>query len=100
MTVFEKIKSMSIDEFAAWFDDHCSHDTDPCLQWWDNHYCGKCEAEIGRYVDSDREIKFSWCELHDGCRFFPEMSLAPDTLQITKMWLESEYEQDETEQNK
>lgn len=29
MTVFEKIKSMNIDEFAEWFDEYCAHDDDP-----------------------------------------------------------------------
>jgi len=92
MTVFEKIKSMDIDEFTEWFDEHCSHDTDPCITWWNNNYCMNCDCEIGRYEDSDREMEFCWCELHGKCRFFQDMDHTPDTFEMTKLWLESEHE--------
>ena len=91
MTVFEKIKSMDIDEFAEWFDNHCSHDDDPAITWWNDTYCKNCEHVNGRYEDSDRDIEFSWCEIYGKCRFFQEMDLAPNTLEMTKLWLESEF---------
>jgi len=94
VTVFEKIKSMNIDEFAEWFDEHCSHDTDPCITWWNNNYCKKCDGVIGHYEDSDRKIEFSYCELYDKCRFFQDLDEVPDTKQMTKLWLESEVKND------
>ena len=90
MTVFEKIKSMNIDEFAEWFDEHYAHDTDPCIEWWNNAYCNKCDPEIGHYDNSDRETEFCWCELHGKCKFFQDMNREPNTLEMTKLWLESE----------
>ena len=94
MTVFEKIKSMDIDEFSEWFDKHCAHDDDPCINWWNDTYCKNCEPEIGHYKYSDRDMEFCWCELHDKCRFFKDLDETPDTLHMTRLWLESEYEQD------
>lgn len=91
MTVFEKIKSMNIDEFASWFDKHCTHDNDLCITWWNDTYCNKCEPIIGRYEDSDRDIEFSWCEIYGKCRFFQEIEHVPNTLEMTKLWLESEF---------
>ena len=93
MTVFEKLNSKNIDEFAKWFDNHCSHDTDPCITWWDDTYCKNCEPLMSCYEDSCREIQFSWCEIYGKCRFFPYMDNAPDSLQITKLWLESETDE-------
>ena len=45
MTVFEKIKSMNIDEFAKWYQENCIHDDDPSLDWWNYMYCSQCEPE-------------------------------------------------------
>ena len=81
---------MTIEEFSEWFDEYCAHDSDPCINWWNENYCSKCEPEIGHYEDSDREIKFAWCELHDKCRFFSNLTEIPNTVQMTKLWLESE----------
>ena len=90
MTRFEKIKQMNIDEFAKWLDDHGEFDGSPWLNWWNDTYCKKCDPVIGRYEDSNKDMEFSWCELNDGCRFFPEMNKVPDMKQIIKMWLESD----------
>lgn len=92
MTRFEKIRQMNIDEFAAWLDDHGEFDGSPWLSWWNDTYCKKCDPVMGRYADSNKDMEFSWCELNDGCRFFPEKEFVPDMKQIIKMWLESEYE--------
>lgn len=92
MTVFEKIKSMNIDEFAEWYDKYCTHDDDQCITWWNDNYCIKCKPEIGRYKDSDRDIEFCWCELHGKCKYFQDLDEVPDTLYMTRLWLESEYE--------
>ena len=84
MTVFEKIKSMNIDEFTEWFEENCVHDSDPCIKWWDRTYCKNCEAVI------KNEMKYGYCELNDKCRFFDDMDSVPSIKQTIKMWLESE----------
>ena len=93
MTVFEKIKSMNVEEFTKWFYENCTNDDDPVIKWWNDTYCKNCPSEIGKYEDSDREMEFCWCELHDGCRFFPEMKETPDNEQMIKLWLESKCEE-------
>ena len=90
MRVIDEFKSKTIDEFIDWLDEYCVFENAPWVQWWNNNYCNKCPAEIGKYEDSDREIEFAWCELHDKCKFFPNMNNTPDTKQMIRMWLESE----------
>lgn len=90
MTVFEKIKAMDVDEFATWFDESCTHDDDPSIKWWNDTYCAKCESVTGRFVDSEREMEFAYCELYDRCRFFQDMDHVPSSEEMIKMWLESE----------
>lgn len=90
MTVFEKIKAMNIDGFAEWFDNHCTHDSDPCISWWDNTYCKNCEPVIGTIEGYHKPMEFAWCEIYGKCRFFQEMDHTPDTKEMTKLWLESE----------
>ena len=93
MTVFEKIKAMDIDEFAQWFDKHCANDTDQCIDWWNKTYCENCEPEIVKCINPDTyitDMECAWCELHDKCKFFQNIDGMPDSLQITKLWLESE----------
>lgn len=89
MTVFDQIRKMNIDEFAEWFNDHCSHDTDPCVEWWNNTYCKNCNPELGTIEGTQTPLEFAWCELHKKCRFFPNMECIPDSLEMTKIWLKS-----------
>lgn len=86
----DKIKSKSINDFAKWLDKYCSFEDSPWVKWWNDKYCNKCPSEIGKIEGSDREIEFSWCELHNKCRFFPDMNENVSSEQILKMWLESE----------
>ena len=90
MRVIDKIKSMNIDELAEWLDVYGQFENSPWINQFNENYCSKCEPVKGRYEDSDRELDFSWCELHDKCKFFPNMDSAPDTKQMIKMWLESD----------
>lgn len=90
MTVFEKIKAMNINEFAEWYEQNCLHDNDPSINWWNDTYCLNCEPEIGRYIDSNKDMEFAWCELHGKCRFFQDMDKTPNTIQMIKLWLESD----------
>ena len=90
MKVFDNIKNKSIDEFAEWLDTHGQFDGSPWMEWFDENYCQKCECE-NVYVEAfNRKCECAWCELHNKCRFFPNMNNVLDSKQIVKMWLESE----------
>ena len=90
MTIFESIKLMNIDELAKWFKENYIHDDYPVIAWWDKNYCKKCEPEIARILEDNREIECAWCELHDKCKFFQDMDNIPTSKEMIKMWLESE----------
>lgn len=92
MKVIDKLKSKTMNEFIDWLDEYCRFEDSPWIQWWNKNYCSKCPAIKSKYEDSDRELNFAWCELHDKCKFFPDMDEAPDSKQIIRMWLESEVE--------
>lgn len=87
MTIFEDIKSKNLDELAKWLNEHGCDDS-PWILWFDKNYCKKCDCIP--YDESTPWKECAWCEVHDKCRFFPEMDGVPDCLQIVKMWLESE----------
>ena len=91
MNVFEKIKSMNIDEFTEWFYENCIDVPDPSLEWWNDTYCSKCEPEDDPLESSWH--KFAWCELHDNskCKYFQDLDDIPDYKQIVRLWLESEW---------
>ena len=86
MTVFDKMKMESIDEFVGWLDEHATHDNSPWYKYWDEHYCNKCES-----IEKD-DNEFAWCEVYGNCRFFNEMKETPDNKQMIKMWLKSEVD--------
>lgn len=90
MTIFNEIQSKNIEEFAEWLDKYGAFDGSPWIKWFDKKYCSKCDSIVCHYEESKREFLCSWCELHDGCQFFPKMIEAPDNKQIIKMWLGSE----------
>ena len=83
MTVFEKIKTMDIEEFAEWFEENCTHDGDPCVKWYDETYCQKCEP----VVEGGRE--YAYCELNGRCKYLSSMESLPSAKETVKMWLES-----------
>lgn len=96
MTEYEKIKSMSMEEFAEWLDSFPTHDNAPWTDWWCKTYCDRCDTEIVRISDLYKdhcgceEVECAWCEIHNKCRFFQYKDDTPDTLEMIKMWLESE----------
>lgn len=95
MTVFESIKTKSVEELADWIYKHDVYlvDETPWIKWFDGKYCGNCEVEIVHIPDNDRRMPCSWCELHDGkCKYFKDLKEVPDDKQMIKMWLESEVE--------
>lgn len=84
MTVFEKIKSMNIDEFARWFEENCTHDNDPCIRWFSETYCENCEPIM------DNGMECSYCELNGNCKFFENLDYTPSQRETIKVWLNSE----------
>lgn len=89
MTVFEKFKSMSIDDFAKWYEDKL-YEEDPCIDWWDNTYCKKCMADDSYESDG---LSYEWCNIHGKCKYFQELDNVPDFKQMIKIWLESEIDE-------
>lgn len=86
MTVFEKFKSMSIDDFAKWYEDKL-YEEDPCMEWWGNKYCNKCISEIAD------DFGYGWCDLNGHCKYFQELDNASNFKQMIKIWLESEIDE-------
>ncbi len=90
MRVFDNIKSKDIDQFIDWIDENFAYDTAPYMCWFDNNYCKRCQAEKVYDVDYNKDMEYAWCEVTGKCKFFQDMSEAPNTKQIIKLWLESE----------
>ena len=95
MSNFESLKSMSIDQLAEWLDEHGQFDTAPWTLWFDRSYCGNCDPIMCKYQDSNFEFPCAWCELNDSCKYFPERKDVPSSVNIVKMWLESEVKDEE-----
>ena len=95
MNNFERIKEMNIEELTALLDKlDEGYDNAPWMEWFGENYCDKCEPIMGRFEwdESGREHEFGWCELNDGCKFFPELDDIPSPEQTIRFWLESEVE--------
>jgi hypothetical protein len=92
MNNFEKLKSMSAEELAEWFDKYIAFDNAPYMIWFDQKYCKNCEPIMCKYEDSKYEFPCSYCELEGTCKFFPEQENTPDSQKIIKMWLGVEAE--------
>ena len=90
MTNFDKLKNMSVDDFANWLNNHGHFEGSPWMGWFDDNYCRKCETVMCRCEGGKREIPMAWCELNDyRCKFFPAEKTM-DNLEIIKVWLKSE----------
>ena len=93
MNNFERIKEMNIDELTALFDKlDEGYDNAPWSEWFGETYCDNCDLIMAHYEgdESGKEHEFGWCELNDGCKFFPELDDIPSPEQVIKFWLESE----------
>lgn len=89
MRVFDDFKSKNMDELAEWLVKHSGDDAS-WIRWFDKKYCRNCDC-----VPMDESMpwaEYAWCEVHNNCRFFPEMNKVPSCEQIVKLWLESEVE--------
>ena len=49
MNNFEKLKSMSAEELAEWFDKYIAFDNAPYMIWFDQKYCKNCEPIMCKY---------------------------------------------------
>lgn len=84
MTVFENIHSKNIDELVEWLDENGAYNYTPWERWFRKTYCKKC----GTF--SANEYEFSWCELHNKCKYFQDINKMPNRKQMIRLWLESE----------
>ena len=93
MNNFERIKEMNIDELTALFDKlDEGYDNAPWSEWFGETYCDNCDLIMAYAEYAGKELEFGWCELNDGCKFFPELDDIPSPEQVIKFWLESEVE--------
>jgi hypothetical protein len=104
MTIFESINSKNIDEFAKWLDKYGAYEDLSWMKWWNENYCQKCEMvtipreEYARIVgwklcsDYHGNIDCGYCEVNGRCRYFEDMDEVPDSIEIIKLWLETEAE--------
>lgn len=88
MTNFEKIKSMTEDELAAWLLKNGVIDNAPWDEWFIDTYCNTCDpvdmSEITGHFTEE-----AYCEHYNKCRFFGKEQLPID---IINLWLEANYE--------
>ena len=94
MNNFEYLKSLSLDELAAWLDKYGQFEESAWMTWFGENYCENCEPIKCQYFDSDHEFLCSYCELEKHCKFFPELKEAPDNLEIIKLWLKLSYNEE------
>ena len=92
-TVFDKLKSMNINELAEWLNEYGELDGSPWMSWFSKLYCNNCTVIMCKYEDGKKEFPCSYCELNDKCKFFPNLDDIPDDKMIIKMWLESEVKE-------
>ena len=101
MNNFEKLRSMSVEDLAAWLDKNGIIDNSPWIEDFNNKYCTKCESIMCKYEDvekaigfqpyfSDRGIECAYCEIYKKCRYFEDRDEIPDGVEMVKLWLEAE----------
>ena len=92
MNIYEKFKSMTIEELTDWIDKYGQFDNSPWIKWFDKTYCKNCESikRHSKQYGYNTETSYAYCELHDNCKFFPDIEYIPDNKDIIKMWLETE----------
>lgn len=96
MTKFEEIMKSNIKELAELIDKYGQFDNSPWIIWWNETYCSNCESIVCKVKNEDaayhvgQTINCSYCELHDKCRYFPDMNEVPSNKEIIEMWLKQE----------
>ena len=94
MNNFKKLQSMSIDQLVDFLDTNGHHNA-VWWKWFEEKYCNKCELEKYHSDYFQQEGKCAYCEIHDNCRFFPDMKDVPDNKETIKLWLEAEVKSDD-----
>lgn len=106
MTNFEHLQAMTIEELAAWLDEHGQFDSSPWMDWFSKTYCDKCESIKCKYVHTQEKLGFepfstyhsdiecAYCELEHKCRFFPDLTDTPSNKETIEMWLKEETKND------
>ena len=86
----DRIKNMDAAALAEWIDKLGYYGEAPWMSWWDETYCKNCPSVEVEIECFNRKMSCAWCELHGGCKFFPESTDIPDYRTIIQMWLEEE----------
>jgi hypothetical protein len=98
MTRYEAFKSLPIDELAKLLSDMISGDA-PWNDWFTNKHCDGCETIVIPAENVKEVLGFepmniketyecAYCEVHDKCKFFPDLDSIPSDEAVCKMWLE------------
>ena len=89
MNNFDMLKNMDIDEFVDWLSRYGNYEYNPWDEWFDITYCNnvKCPIEKAYSEYFEKEKSYSWCELNNKCKFFPELEGLPGYKEVLKMWL-------------
>jgi hypothetical protein len=95
MNNFEKLKSMSVDNLAEWLSKNGRYENSPWSLWFDKKYCSNCESIMCSYPNSTHKFPCAWCELNDGCKFFPDTKGIPSDKKVIEMWLKVKTEDGE-----
>ena len=101
MNNFESLKSMSVEDLAAWLDQNGIIDNSPWFEDFNKKYCVNCEPIICKYEDAEKalgfkpmfeddEIECAYCEIYNKCRYFEDRDEVPDGKEMVRLWLESE----------
>lgn len=95
MTNYEKLtKTMDRGTLAEWLNRAVEYCHSPWDRWFDKNYCQKCPDIMGWHEKYHKEIPLCWCEVHDTCKFFPEIDYQLNDPDIIKMWLDAEADED------
>ena len=97
MNNFVQLTTKSLTELAEWLDKHGNFDGSPWMTWFNERYCNICPSII---LEKDESIKTlgiepffggtvtcGYCEVHNKCRYFPDMEKTPTNTDIIKLWL-------------
>lgn len=93
MTNRDAIKTaIEQDKLAEWLDriEYCGS---PWDRWFDRKYCRDCPVIPG-YYEGKYKVSLGYCDIHDHCKYFPELGHAPSGVDVIKWWLDSEEEDD------
>ena len=93
MTVYEKLKDMSIQQVAQFLNKLQDYDNLPWYELFSSKYCNKCEPVIKRSnaFGFNVEVEYAPCETEVGCPFGVYNLSEEETI---KQWLLSEWSDD------